>query len=164
MKAAVCTRYGPPEVIQITDDEKPVPKDHEVLIEVGAASLNPLDVGSIKGRPYLVRVMTGLRKSKNNRPGVDVPGQVEAVGQSITQFKPGDHVFGVCISDPHASGTQVWIHRQGAFAEYVCAPESTLAAKPDNVTFEQAASVPVAAFMALQGLRDKGTLRPGTRY
>src|SRR5437588_44797 len=144
MKAAVCSRYGPPEVVQITEVEKPVPKDNEVLIEVRAASVNPLDAGSLKGRPYLVRIMTGLHKPKNNRPGVDVAGQVEAVGKHVTRFNPGNKVFGVCISDPQASGVGVWVHRQGAFAEYVCAPESTLAVKPDNVTFEQAASVPVA--------------------
>ena len=160
MKAAVCSRYGPPEVVQIRDVEKPIPKDNEVLIEVRAASVNPLDGGSMKGRPYVVRIMTGLRKPKITRPGVDVAGRVEAVGRKVTQFKPGDEVFGVCISDPQASGTGVWAHHQGAFAEYVCAPESTLVLKPDNVTFEQAASVPVAAFTALQGLRDKGQIQP----
>jgi NADPH:quinone reductase-like Zn-dependent oxidoreductase len=107
--------------------------------------------------------MTGLLKPKNNRPGVDVAGRVEAVGGNVTQFKPGDEVFGVCISKPQAPGTEVWAHRQGAFAEYVCAPEPVLAIKPDNVTFEQAASVPVAAFTALQGLRDKGEIQPGQK-
>ncbi len=107
--------------------------------------------------------MTGLRKPKITRPGVDVASQVEAVGRNVTHFKPGDEVFGVCISGPQASGTKVWAHRQGAFAEYVCAPESTMVMKPDNVTFEQAASVPVAAFTALQGLRDKGQIQPGEK-
>ena len=160
MKAAVCSRYGPPEVVQIKDVEKPIPNDNEVLIEVRAASVNPLDGGSMKGRPYAVRIMTGLRKPKTTRPGVDVAGRIEAVGRDVTQFKAGDEVFGVCISDPQASGIKVWAHRQGAFAEYVCAPEATLAIKPDNVTFEQAACVPVAAFTALQGLRDKGQIQP----
>ena len=163
MKAAVCSRYGPPEVVQIKDVEKPIPKDNEVLIEVRAASVNPLDGGSMKGRPYVVRIMTGLRKPKITRPGVDLAGRVEAFGREVTQFKPGDEVFGVCVSDPQASGTAVWAHRQGSFAEYVCAPESTLVIKPDNVTFEQAASVPVAAFTALQGLRDKGQIQPGQK-
>jgi NADPH:quinone reductase-like Zn-dependent oxidoreductase len=163
MKAAVCNRYGPPDVIRILDVEKPIPKDSEVLIEVRAASVNPLDGGSMKGKPYIVRIMTGLRKPKISRPGVDVAGQVEAVGRNVTEFKPGDEVFGVCISDPQASGTEVWMHRQGAFAEYVCAPESTLVMKPDNVTFEQAAAVPVAAFTALQGLRGKGQIQPGQK-
>ena len=163
MKAAVCSRYGPPEVIQIEDVAKPVPRGNEVLIKVRAASVNPMDGGSMKGKPYIVRIMTGLRKPNITRPGVDVAGQVEAIGGNVTQFKPSDEVFGVCISDPQASGTKVWVHRQGAFADYVCAPESTLAMKPDNVTFEQAASVPVAAFTGLQGLRDKGQIQPGQK-
>jgi NADPH:quinone reductase-like Zn-dependent oxidoreductase len=143
--------------------EAPIAGDDEVLIKVRAASVNPLDGGSMKGRPYLVRLLTGLRKPKITRPGVDVAGQVKAVGRNVTQFKLGDEVFGVCISDPQASGTEVWAHRQGAFAEYVCAPESMLAIKPDNVTFEEAAAVPVAAFTALQGLRDKGQIQPGQK-
>jgi NADPH:quinone reductase-like Zn-dependent oxidoreductase len=162
MKAAVCDRYGPPEVIQIAEVEKPVPKDNEVSIEVRAAAVNPLD-GVMKGRPYAVRLMTGLRKPKISRPGVDLAGRVEAVGGDVTQFKPGDEVFGLCVSNPEASGVGVWDHRLGAFAEYVCVPESILVMKPDNVTFEQAASVPVAALTALQGLRDKGHIRPGQK-
>jgi len=148
MKAAVYTRYGPPEVVQIVDIEKPLPKDGEVLIKVCAASLNPLDWHFLRGTPYLVRVMTGLRKPKDRGLGVDVAGQVEAVGGKVTQFKPGDEVFGAC---------------RGAFAEYACASQSALARKPANVTFEQAASVPVAAFTALQGLRDKGHIQPGQK-
>ena len=162
MKAAVYSRYGPPDVLEIKDVEKPVPKDNEVLIEVRAASVNPLDGGSMKDMPYIVRLLLGLRKPKNTRLGVDVAGQVEAVGRNVTQFKPGDEVFGACISDPQDSGVKVWVP-QGAFAEYVCAPESTLVLKPDNVTFEQAASVPVAAFTALQGLRGKGQIQPGQK-
>jgi NADPH:quinone reductase-like Zn-dependent oxidoreductase len=153
----------PPDVVQIKDVGKPVPKDDEVLIEFRAASVNPLDMGSIKGRPYIARIVTGLRKPKMSRPGIDVAGRVEAVGRNVTQFKAGDAVFGLCISDPHASGIGVWVHRQGAFADYVCVPESILVVKPDNVTFEQAASVPVAALTALQGLRDKGQIQPGQK-
>src|SRR5229473_3262209 len=149
MKAAVYTRYGPPDVVvQIADVEKPIPKDNEVLIQVRAASVNPLDWHFMRGTPYFVRIMTGLRKPKITRLGVDVAGQVEAVGGNITQFKPGDEVFGSC---------------RGAFAEYACTSESALVAKPNNVTFEQAASAPVAAFTALQGLRDKGQIRPGQK-
>ena len=159
MKAAVYNRYGPPDVLQIKDVEKPVPKDNEVLIEVRAASVNPLDGGLMKGGG---RMVTGLRKPKITRLGVDVAGQVEAVGRNVTQFKPGDEVFGVSISDPQASSVRVWIP-QGAFAEYACAPESALVLKPDNVTFEQAAAVPVAAFTALQGLRNKGQIQPGQK-
>jgi len=139
MKAAVYHKYGPPaDVLRIEDVEKPVPKDNEVLIKVRAAAINPLDYGLMSGRSYVVRLMTGLWKPKLARPGVDVAGQVEAVGGRVTQFKPGDEVFGSC---------------RGAFAEYVCALESGLAMKPGNVTFEEAASVPVAAYTALQGLR-----------
>ena len=148
MKAAVYTRYGAPDVVQINDVEKPVPKDNQVLIKVRAASVNPLDWRLMKGRPYSLRILFGLRKPTIARPGRDVAGQVEAVGRNVTQFKPGDEVFGSC---------------RGAFAEYACTSESALVTKPNNVTFEQAASAPVAAFTALQGLRDKGQIRPGQK-
>lgn len=166
MKAVVYYRYGSPDVLQYTEIEKPTPEANEVLVKVRAASVNPLDLGSLKGVPYIFRIVFGLDRPTLARPGrlgVDVAGQVEAIGRNITQFKPGDEVFGVCISDPEASGAKVWVHRQGAFAGYVCAPESTLDMKPDNVTFEQAAAVPVAAFTALQGLRDKGQIQPGRK-
>src|SRR5260370_39820541 len=148
MKAAVYTRYGPPDVVvQIKEVQKPVPKDSEVLIEVGAASLNPLD-GHLMRAPFPLRLMTGLRKPNKTRLGVDVAGQVETVGRNVTQFKPGDEVFGAC---------------RAAFAEYACASESRLVMKPNKVTFEQAASVPVAGLTALQGLRDKGKIQPGQK-
>ena len=153
MKAAVYSRYGPPDVLQIKDVEKPVPKDNEVLIRVRAASVNPLDEGLLKGGGRLV---TGLLKPKATRLGVDV------AGRDVTQFRPGDDVFGACISDPQASALRVWVPR-GAFAQYVCAHQSALVMKPDNVTFEQAASAPVSAFTALQGLRDKGMIQPGQK-
>jgi NADPH:quinone reductase-like Zn-dependent oxidoreductase len=148
MKAAVYSRYGSPDVVQITDAEKPVPKDSEVLIKVRAASVNPLDWHLMRGTPYFVRLPAGLRKPKITRLGVDVAGQVEAIGRNVTRFKPGDEVFGSC---------------RGAFAEYACTSESTLVTKPNNVTFEQAASVPLAAYTALQGLRDKGQIQPGQK-
>jgi NADPH:quinone reductase-like Zn-dependent oxidoreductase len=148
MKAAVYTRYGPPDVVHITEVEKPVPDDNEVLIKVRAASVNPFDWHFMRGTPYLVRIAGGLRQPKDRRLGVDVAGQVEAVGKNVTQFKPGDEVFGSC---------------RGAFAEYACTSELALVAKLKNVTFEQAASVPVAAYTALQGLRDKGKIQPGQR-
>jgi NADPH:quinone reductase-like Zn-dependent oxidoreductase len=148
MKAAICTRYGSPDVIQIAEVEKPAPKDHEVLIRVLAASVNPLDWHLKRGNSYFLRPMTGFRKPRNPRIGVDVAGQVEAVGPNVTEFKPGDAVFGTC---------------EGAFAEYVCASERTLATKPDNMTFEQAAAAPIAALTALQGLRDKGKIQPGQK-
>jgi NADPH:quinone reductase-like Zn-dependent oxidoreductase len=146
MKAAIYSRYGPPDVVQITDVEKPVPKDNEVLIRVRAASVNPLDWHFVRGTPHILRLGAGLRKPKITRLGVDVAGQVEAVGRNVTQFKPGDEVFGVC---------------RGAFAEYACATEDKLALKPANSSFEDAAAVPVAAISALQGLRDKGRIRRG---
>jgi NADPH:quinone reductase-like Zn-dependent oxidoreductase len=150
MKAAVYTRYGAPDVVQIKDVEAPVPKDDDVLIRVRAASVNPADWHLMEGRPSFVRLLFGfgLLKPKDTRLGRDVAGQVEAVGSNVTQFKVGDEVFGVC---------------RGSFAEYGCASESKLARKPDNVTFEQAASVAIAALTALQGLRDKGQIQPGQK-
>ena len=148
MKAIVYHNYGSPDVLKCEEVDKPTPGDDEVLIKVRAASVNPLDWHFMRGTPYFVRIMTGLRKPKLTRLGVDVAGQVEAVGSNVTRFKPGDEVFGGC---------------RGAFAEYVCAPESGLAVKPDNVTFEQGASVSIAALTALQGLRDKGKIRAGQK-
>jgi NADPH:quinone reductase-like Zn-dependent oxidoreductase len=148
MKAVVYHHYGSPDVLKWEEMERPTAGDDEVLIKVRAASVNPLDWHFMRGLPYMVRMMLGLRQPKDKRLGVDVAGQVEAVGRKVTQFKPGDEVFGAC---------------RGAFAEYACASESALAMKPENVTFEQAASVPVAAFTALQGLRDKGQIQPGQK-
>jgi len=150
MKAIVYRDYGSPDVLRYEDIEKPVPNGNEVLIKVSAASVNPLDWKLMKGGPLIVRILLGLGKPKIKRPGVDVAGQVEAVGSYVTQFKPGDEVFGTCL---------------GAFAEYATSKSvfglrSALAIKPENVTFEQAASAPVAALTALQGLRDKGRIQP----
>jgi NADPH:quinone reductase-like Zn-dependent oxidoreductase len=147
MKAIVYYNYGSPDVLKCEEIEKPTAGDNEVLIKVRAASVNPVD-RLFRGTSYIVRILTGLRKPKDTRLGRDVAGQVEAVGRNVTQFKPGDEVFGAC---------------RGAFAEYVCTSESAFVVKPDNVTFEQAASVPVAAFTALQGLRDKGRIHPGQK-
>src|SRR3989442_1001309 len=152
MKAIVYRNYGSPDVLRLEEIEKPTAGDDEVLIKVRAAAVNPLDL-LFRGTSYMVRMITGLRKPKDTRLGVDVAGQVEAVGRNVTQFKPGDAVFGTC---------------KGAFAEYVCAHESALVLKPDNVTFEEAASVPIAALTALQGLRlgglgDKGHIQPGQK-
>jgi NADPH:quinone reductase-like Zn-dependent oxidoreductase len=145
MKAIVCRNYGPPDVLRCEEIAKPTVGDDEVLIRVRAASVNPVD-RLFEGTSYLVRLMTGLRKPKDIRIGTDVAGHAEAVGRNATQFKPGDEVFGAC---------------RGAFAEYACTSETKLALKPANVTFEQVASVPVAALTALQGLRDKGKVQPG---
>jgi len=146
MKAIVYRHYGSPDVLQYEEVQKPAAGDIEVLLRVCAAGVNPLDWHFIRGTPYFIRLVAGLRKPKVARLGVDVAGVVEAVGRNVTRFKPGDEVFGSC---------------RGAFAEYVCASESALAMKPENVTFEQAASVPVAAFTALQALRDKGKIHAG---
>ena len=131
MKAAVYAKTKSGKVLQIIDIDTPIPKDNEVLIKTRAASVNPLDW-----------------RLKSRRPGVDVAGEVVVTGKGVTQFKPGDAVFGTC---------------RGAFAEYACTSEATLVLKPDNVTFEQAACVPVAGLTALQGLRDKGHLRAGQK-
>jgi len=151
MKAIVYSDYGSPDVLKCEEIEKPTAGDSEVLIRVRAASVNPLDWRLMRGSPSIVRMLFGLRKpsiTRPGRPGVDVAGQAEAVGRTVTQFKPGDEVFGSC---------------RGALAEYACTSESKLAMKPANVTFEQAASVPVAALTALQGLRDKGHIQPGQK-
>ena len=148
MKAIVYHDYGSPDVLKCEEIYKPTPGDSEVLIRVRAASVNPADWHYMRGTPYFVRLQAGLRRPKATRLGVDVAGQVETVGRNVTQLKPGDGVFGAC---------------RGAFAEYACAAESALVMKPDNVTFEQAASVPIAAVTALQGLRDKGRIQPGQK-
>lgn len=145
MKAIVYHNYGSPDVLQCEEIEKPTAGDDEVLIEVRAASVNPLDWHFVRGSPYFLRMMAGLRKPKITRLGVDVAGKVETVGKNVIQFKPGDEVFGASL---------------GAFAEYVCSHENKLALKPAHLTFEQAAAVPVAAITALQGLRDKGRIQP----
>ncbi len=149
MKAITYTEYGPPDVLRLTEVAKPVSKDDEVLIRIRAASANPLDWHLMRGEPMIARLMFGgLRKPKLTRPGRDVAGEVEAVGRNVTQFKPGDEVFGVC---------------HGAFAEYDCAKEDQLVSKPANISFEDAAAAPVAAITALQGLRDKGHIQRGQK-
>lgn len=149
MKAIVHTKYGSPDVLELQEIEKPTPKENEVLIKVRAASLNALDWHLMRGKPFAVRLMIGgLLKPKITQPGRDAAGVVEAVGSSVTQFKPGDEVFGTC---------------SGAFAEYVCATEDRLAPKPANISFEEAAAVPVAAITALQALRDKGQIQRGQK-
>jgi NADPH:quinone reductase-like Zn-dependent oxidoreductase len=151
MKAIIYQTYGSPEVLELREVAKPVPKDNEVLIKVHSASANPLDWHRMRGTPIIARMMFGLRRPKDTRLGADVAGRVEAVGQNITQFKPRDEVFGM------TSGSA------GAFAEYVCATENRLAPKPANISFEEAASAPVAAFTALQGLRDAGKIQAGQK-
>ncbi|VUX55599.1 Alcohol dehydrogenase GroES domain protein [uncultured Woeseiaceae bacterium] len=147
MKAIVYRCYGSPDVLNFEDVAKPTPADDEVLVKVVAASVNPLDWHVMRGSPYLMRLGSGLSAPNNSGMGVDFAGTVEAVGKNVKRFKPGDEVFG---------------GRDGAFAEYVTIPEErALARKPANITFAQAASVPIAAITALQALRDKGKLKPG---
>jgi NADPH:quinone reductase-like Zn-dependent oxidoreductase len=147
VKATVRDRYGSPDVLELQEIDRPDLTDDGVLVRVRTASINPADWYGLTGRPYVARVQLGLLKPKSNRLGVDFAGTVEAVGRDLTQFRPGDEVFG---------------GRTGALAEYVCV-RGAVAQKPANLTFEQAAGVPVAALTALQGLRDKGQLQPGQR-
>jgi NADPH:quinone reductase-like Zn-dependent oxidoreductase len=149
MKAIVYTKYGPPEVIQFIDVEKPTPKDDEVLIKIHAASVNAYDWHFLTADIFLIRLMGGgLLKPKYTRLGADVAGRIEAVGGNIKQFKVGDEVFGMA---------------KGSFAEYTCAPESSLALKPVNTSFDEAAAAPMAALTALQGLRDEGQIQAGQK-
>ncbi|MFI5336267.1 MAG: NAD(P)-dependent alcohol dehydrogenase [Opitutales bacterium] len=153
MKAMVYTEYGSPDVVKLTEVSKPVPKDDEVLVKIHAASVNAADWRLVRADPFLVRLYAGLLKpGKFSVLGADIAGRVEAVGGKVKQFQPGDEVFG----DVSGSGF-------GGFAEYKCAREEELALKPANLTFEQAAAVPLAALTALHGLRDKGKIRPGQK-
>jgi NADPH:quinone reductase-like Zn-dependent oxidoreductase len=149
MKAIVQDTYGSADVLKFADIDRPVPTDNEVLIRVQAAGLHRGDWHIMTGLPYLIRLVVpslGLRRPKVRVRGMDVAGTVEAVGSKVTRFQPGNEVFGWC---------------DGAFAEYACAPQDQLAAKPANLSFEQAAAVPTSAFAALQGLRDSGQVQPG---
>ena len=152
MKAIVYTEYGSPDVLQFKEVEKPTPRDNEVLVKIYASSANAADWHLMRAEPFLARFANGLLKPKNTRLGGDVAGRVEAVGKNVKQFQAGDDVFG---SMP--------LSELGSFAEYVCATEDALALKPARLTFEQAAAVPLAAFTALQGLRDKGQIRQGQK-
>jgi len=147
MKAIVYKIYGSPDVLQLKEVEKPAPKDNEVLVKVYAASANAADWHLMRAEPFLARLENGLLKPKNTKLGADIAGRVEAVGKNVTQFQAGDEVFG-----------GLPLNVLGGFAEYVCANEDALALKPARLTFEQAAAVPLAAFTALQGLRDKGQI------
>ena len=150
MKAIVYTEYGLPDVLQLKEVERPTPKDNEVLIKVHAVSVNASDWESLRGRPLYAR-LGGLRKPRKRILGSDIAGQVEAVGTNVKQFQLGDEVFGDILD------------YMGGFAEYVCAPENKLALKPASMTFEEAAAIPQAAVIALQGMRDKGQVQSGQR-
>src|SRR5512137_2400776 len=154
MKAIICPKYGSPDVLQLREVVKPVPQEDEVLIQIHAASLNSRDLRMLRANPFFMRLMPGgLFRPKNKILGADVAGRVEAAGSNVKQFKAGDEVFGFL---PSATG-------RGTLAEYVCAKENAITLKPVNLSFEQAAAVPVAAMIALQGLRDKGNIQPGQK-
>jgi len=150
MKAIVRTQYGSTDVLQFAEVPTPTPADNEVMIKLCAASVNPLDLFLMKGAPWN-RVIPGLRTPKHKVLGCDIAGRVEAVGRNVKQFQPGDEVFGVTGFEGKG------------FAEYACAIEEKLGPKPANLSFEDAAAVPIAASTALQGLRDKGRIRPGQK-
>jgi NADPH:quinone reductase-like Zn-dependent oxidoreductase len=151
MKAVVFTRYGSPDVLELKEVATPSPRDDEVLVKVHAASVNDWDYEALRGKPFVNRLMFGLFRPKKQILGSDIAGRVEAVGARVTRFRPGDEVFG------DLSG------RWGGFAEYACAPEQILALKSAGMSFEQAAAIPQAGMLALQGLRDSGRIRPGQR-
>lgn len=152
MQAMVYTRYGSPDALELKEIPKPAPKDNEVLVKVYAVSVNAADLHLLRADPFLIRLSSGLLKPKNQVLGSDIAGRVEAVGKNVTRFKPGEDVFG----DISADG---W----GGFAEYACAREDAFALKPGNLSFEEAAAVPMAAVTALQGIRYAGQVRPGQK-
>src|SRR3954469_1783187 len=148
MRAIIQDKYGSPAVLEIRDVGRPAVKDDDVLVRVRAAGVNIGDWHLLRGVPYVMRLAFGLRKPRRQIPGLDIAGQVEAVGSSVKQFRPGDEVFGWC---------------RGAFAEYACGGEDTLLPKPGNLTFEQSAAVGDSAFTALAAVRDQGKVQPGQR-
>lgn len=152
MKAIVRHQYGSPDVLTLAEVDKPVVKDQDVLVRVRAASLNADDLEYLYGKSPFTRIATGLRKPRIRGLGVDVAGQVEAVGKNVTRFKEGDEVYGNMTE-----------YGLGAYAEYVCAPAPAFALKPARLTFEEAATVPQSAVLALQGLRGKRQIKPGNR-
>jgi NADPH:quinone reductase-like Zn-dependent oxidoreductase len=153
MKAIIYTKYGTPDVLQYIEIDKPAPKDNELLIKIHAASLNAADWHLLRADPFLVRLMgMGFLKPKHQILGADISGIVEAVGKNVREFQPGDEVFG-----------DIFNCGLGGFSEYVCASEEALVLKPGNMTFAEAAAVPLAALTALHGLRDKGKIQPGQK-
>ena len=150
MRAILFTKYGSPDVLELKEVERPTPKDDEVLVQIHAAGANPLDWHKMRADPFLVRLSDGLQRPKEPRLGADIAGQIEAVGRNVTGVRPGDEVFG-----------EIGV---GGFAEYVCVPaKSSVVPKPTNLSFVEAAAVPVAALTALQGLRDTGKIQSGQK-
>lgn len=152
MKAVVLPKYGSPDVLQLQEVEKPTPKEHEVLVKVHATAVNDYDWGLVRGKPYLYRLMYGLLKPKNQIPGMELSGVVEALGKNVESFRIGDAVYG----DVSAYGF-------GSFAEYSCVNEKALILKPNEMSFAEAAATPHAAMLALQGLVDVGKIQKGQK-
>jgi NADPH:quinone reductase-like Zn-dependent oxidoreductase len=152
MQAIVYTKYGSMDVLHLEEVAKPTPKDHEVLVKIHAAAITVGDLIFVKGDPFLARLGSGLLEPKHKIPGKEMAGRVESVGVNVTQFKPGDEVFG-----------DLYVCGLGAFAEYVCVPEAAIALKPANISFEEAAAAAESAMVALQGLRDYGKIQPGQK-
>jgi NADPH:quinone reductase-like Zn-dependent oxidoreductase len=148
MKAIVQNAYGSPEVLELKEVDQPVVEENEVLVKVNATALNAGDIFSMRGSPWLARFSVGFPKPKDYILGWDMAGRVEAVGDEVTRFKPGDEVYSTCSH---------------TLAEYVCAPEDKVALKPENLSFEQAAAVPSAALAALHGIRNAGKVQPGQK-
>jgi NADPH:quinone reductase-like Zn-dependent oxidoreductase len=149
VKAILFPKYGSPDVLQLTELDKPTPNDDQILVKVLVAAANPLDWHRMRAKPFLVRLGEGFLKPKNPKLGADIAGRVEAVGSNVTEFKLGDEVLGTVGS--------------GGFAEYVCTREKNLVSKPGNISFESAAAAPVVGLTALQGLRDEGQVRAGQK-
>ena len=152
MKAIILKEYGLPNLLEIGEVAKPVPKDEEVLVKIHSASINDMDWGLVRGKPYVIRLFFGLIKPKKTIPGIDISGTVEAVGGKVRSFETGDRVY----CDLSECGC-------GGFAEYVCVPEKVLSKMPSNISFNDAAALPHAGLLALQGLVDKGKVKPGQR-
>lgn len=150
MKIITYTQYGSADVLKLEDIEKPTPKAHEVLVKIHAAGVNTLDWRMMRATPFLARLENGVFGPKNHKLGADIAGRVEAVGSAVTRFKVGDAVYG-----------DVWLNGLGGFAEYVCAREDGIVLKPAQLSFEEAAAIPIAALTALQGLRDIGGIHAG---
>jgi NADPH:quinone reductase-like Zn-dependent oxidoreductase len=152
MKAFMSEKYGPPEMLRMAEVEQPTPAADEVLVKVLAVSVNPADWRSMRAKPFFSRATLGLLRPKHRIPGVDIAGRVEAVGSDVTQFTPGDEVYANLLD-----------HGSGGFAEYVSVPVEVMSFKPANLSFEEAAAVPMAGVTALQGLRHHGEVRAGQR-
>jgi len=152
MKSIAFTKYGSPDFLELKEIETPTPNDNEVLIKVHAASINSWDYELLRGKPFANRAIFGLLRPKIKTLGADIAGQVVAIGKNIRKFSPGDEVLGDLSRDS-------W----GGFAEYVCASENSLALKLKSMTFEEAAAIPQAAVLALQGIRDKGQVQAGQK-